>query len=149
MVWESLGTIAPSVAEWRTYLGASPLATGTALFRVTPKALSTGVIFRTYALVRFRSVQDGEEIVTRARRVYPRDETMVIDAEIPPELRGTGIMWFPQVKKEVYRRFIGSTNDGSWLLEIQHLVKNYFPDPEFVEIDEQLDEITNTLDYLY
>ncbi len=149
MTWESLGTIAPSVSEWRTFLGASPLASGSAVFRVMPKNLGVGVVFRTYALVRFRSVQDGEEIVTRARRVYPRPEPMVIEADIPRELRGEGVQWFPQVKKEVYRRFVGSTNDGTWLLEIQHLVTDYFPPPEFIEIDEQLDDITDTIDFLY
>jgi hypothetical protein len=123
MPWENLGSLAPSVVQWRTYKGASPLASGAAVFRVTPKSLSPGVVFRTYALVRFRSVQNGKEIITPARKVYPRPGTMVIDADIPREVRGSGVKWFPQVKKQVYRRFIGSTNDGRWLLEIEHLVR--------------------------
>lgn len=149
MAWQSLGTVAPAVREWRSFSGAEPLQSGAAVFRVMPKNLGVGVIFRTYGLVRFRSVQDGEEIVTPARRVYPRPEPMILQADIPQELRGGGRLWFPQVKKEIYRNFIGSTNDGSWLLEVQHLVTDYLPPPEFIEIEEDLDNITDTLDFLY
>lgn len=152
MPWESLGTIAPISGEWRTFQGASPPATGAAVFRVTPKSLGVGVIFKTYALVRFRSVQDGEEIVTRTQRVYPRAESMVIEADIPKELRGSEVQWYPQVKKQVYRNFIGSTNDGSWLIEIEHLLTDVQPDPVFVElgeISEQLDNLTNASEFLY
>ena len=123
MPWRSLGVIAPQSSGWRNFQAATPPAAGAAVFRVTPKNLSVGVIFRTYALVRFRSVQEGKEIVTRARRVYPRAESMVIEADIPREVRGAGVQWFPQVQKMVYRNFIGSTNDGKWVLEIEELVR--------------------------
>jgi hypothetical protein len=76
---------------------------------------------------------------------------MVIEADIPRELRGSEILWFPQVKKEVYRRFIGSTNDGQWLLQIEHLVEAP-ADPVFVELDqigEQIDNLTNASDFWY
>lgn len=152
MTWENLGTIAPIVGEWRTYAAASPAATGAAVFRVTPKNLGVGVIFKTYALVRFKSDQNGVETVTKARRVYPRAESMVIEADIPAELRGEGILWFAQVKKQVYRNFIGSTNDGSWLIEIEHLETDGLADPVLVEIGElgeQLDNLTNASDFWY
>ncbi|MFQ4134763.1 hypothetical protein PGN35_000415 [Nodosilinea sp. PGN35] len=127
MPWRSLGAIQPRVSGWRDYRPATPPAAGAAVFRVSPKNLSVGVIFRTYALVRFRSVQEGREIVTRARRVYPRPEPMVIDAEIPREVRGTGVQWVPQVMKMVYRNFIGSTNDGKWVLEVEEFVRTAAP----------------------
>lgn len=140
-MWRSLGVIAPSVSEWRTFQAATPLASGAAVFRVTPKNLSVGVIFRTYALVRFKSVQDGETIVTRARRIYPRPDSMVIEAEIPREVRGSGIQWRPEVKKETYRRFIGSSNDGRWSLEIEEFVRVI---EGFSEL--QFDSETTTID---
>jgi hypothetical protein len=149
MAWESLGEIAPASGEWRTYPGVTPPASGAAVFRITPRNLSTGVIFKPYALLRFYSVQNGVDTVTRARRVYPRPESMVVEAEIPNELRDGVVQWFPQIKKEVYRRFIGSTNDGLWTIEVEHLNTDDFVEPEFVEIGEQLDQITNATDFLY
>jgi hypothetical protein len=153
MAWESLGVIAPNTGEWLTYQAAYTAASGAAVFRVTPRDLGLGVIFRTYALVRFKSEQGGVETVTRARRVYPRDEAMVIEADIPGELRNGAIPWFPQVKKSVYRRFIGSTNDGHWRIEIEHLATDGFIDPQFVELEDRLDalseNLTNASDFLY
>lgn len=124
MPWESLGTLAPKLAVWRTFSGATPLASGAAVFRVTPKNLGVGAIFKTYALVRFKTTQDGKTFVTRARRIYPRAESMVIEAEIPREVRGSGLKWWPEVQKVVYRNWRGRSNEPSWLIEIEHLVRD-------------------------
>jgi hypothetical protein len=127
MPWQSLGTVAPKLKVWRAYSGATPTAAGAAVFRVTPKNLGVGVIFKTYALVRFRTTQDGETFYTRARRVYPRDESLIIDAEIPREVRGSGLQWRPEVQKVIYRNFRGRNPEPSFLIEIEHLVRAETP----------------------
>lgn len=127
MPWVSLGSVAPKLAVWRAFSSAAPLASGAAVFRVTPKNLGVGAIFKTYALVRFKTVQDGDEFVTRARRIYPRAESMVIEAEIPREVRGTGLYWRPEVQKLVYRNWRGRSSEPSWLIEIEHLVRDPMP----------------------
>ncbi|MGG6241861.1 hypothetical protein ACQ4N7_24825 [Nodosilinea sp. AN01ver1] len=127
MPWQTLGTLAPKLKAWRSYTGATPNSTGAAVFRVTPKNLGVGVIFKSYALVRFRTTQDGLPVYTKARRIYPRAETLVIDAEIPRELRGGGVQWWPEVKKCVYRNFRGRNPEPSYLIEIEHLVRAETP----------------------
>jgi hypothetical protein len=127
MSWQSLGTVAPKLGEWRAYAGATPLAAGAAVFRVTCKNLGVGVIFKSYALVRFRTNQDGEVFVTQARRIYPREEALVIDADIPREVRGSGLIWRPEVKKMVYRNFRGRNPEPAFLVEVDHLVREAPP----------------------
>lgn len=127
MPWVSLGSVAPKLSVWRPYSAATPLASGAAVFRVTPKNLGVGAIFKTYALVRFKTVQDGETFVTRARRIYPRAESMVVEAEIPREVRGSGIQWRPEVQKVVYRKWRGRNQEPSWLIEIEHLIRDEVP----------------------
>jgi hypothetical protein len=151
MTWQSLGTVAPSLTEWRAFDGVAPTAAGGAVFRATPKSLGVGVIFKTYALVRFRSTQDGETFYTPSKRVYPREESLLIDAEIPNEVRGEGLIWRPEVKKVVYRNFRGRNPEPTFLIEIEHLVEAV-TDPVFVALDEisdQLDSLTNASDFLY
>lgn len=127
MPWQSLGTVAPKLKVWRVYSGAAPISSGAALFRVTAKNLGVGVIFKSYALVRFRTTQDGETFYTRARRVYPRAESLVIDAEIPREVRGSGVQWRPEILKMVYRNFRGRNPEPAYLIEIEHLVRDETP----------------------
>lgn len=127
MAWQSLGTVAPALKTWRAFGGVAPNSTGSAVFRVTPKNLGVGVIFKTYALVRFRTTQDGETFYTKARRVYPRNESLVIDAEIPREVRGSGLQWRPEVQKRVYRNFRGRSPEPSFLIEIEYLVRAEVP----------------------
>ncbi|MEA5447326.1 hypothetical protein VB780_02015 [Leptolyngbya sp. CCNP1308] len=127
MPWQSLGTVAPKLKVWRAYSGATPTTAGEAVFRVTPKNLGVGVIFKTYALVRFRTTQDGETFYTRARRVYPRAESLVIDADIPREVRGSGLQWRPEVQKVIYRNFRGRNPEPAFLIEIEHLVRPDVP----------------------
>ncbi|PZO33995.1 MAG: hypothetical protein DCF17_21095 [Shackletoniella antarctica] len=127
MPWLSLGSLAPKLNVWRAYSSASPLASGEAVFRVTPKNLGVGVIFKSYALVRFSTIQEGKTIVTPARRVYPRAETMVIEADIPREVRGGGQQWRPEVQKRIYRNFRGRSPEPAYLIEIEHLVRAEVP----------------------
>lgn len=127
MPWQSLGVVAPKLKEWRPFSGATPLAAGAAVFRVTCKNLGVGVIFKSYALVRFRTNQDGETFYTSARRIYPRVEALVIEADIPREVRGTGRLWRPEVQKVVYRNFRGRNPEPAFLVEIDHLVREAIP----------------------
>lgn len=129
MPWQPLGVVAPKLKEWRAFSGATPLAAGAAVFRVTCKNLGVGVIFKTYALVRFRTNQDGEVFYTQARRIYPRAESLVIEADIPREVRGTGLSWRPEVQKVVRRNFRGRSPEPSFLVEIDHLIR-VNPPPE-------------------
>lgn len=133
MPWQSLGTVAPKLKLWRTFSGVAPVSTGAAVFRVTVKNLGVGVIFKSYALIRFRTTQDGETFYTQARRVYPREESLVIDADIPREVRGSGLQWRPEVKKMVYRNFRGRNPEPSYLIEIEHLVRD--PTPPILATD--------------
>lgn len=127
MSWQSLGTVAPKLGSWRAFAGATPLAAGAAVFRVTCKNLGVGVIFKSYALIRFRTNQDGEVFVTQARRIYPRAESLVIDADIPREVRGSGLSWRPEVQKIVYRNFRGRNPEPSFLVEVEHLIRENPP----------------------
>lgn len=127
MSWQALGTVAPKLREWRSYAGATPLAAGAAVFRVTCLNLGVGVIFKSYALVRFRTNQGDENFVTQARRIYPRAEALVIDADIPREVRGTGVQWRPEVLKVVYRNFRGRNPEPAFLVKIEHLIRENPP----------------------
>ncbi|WOD37374.1 hypothetical protein [Nodosilinea sp. E11] len=129
MPWQGLGVVAPKLKVWRAYSGAAPLAAGNAVFRVTCKNLGVGVIFKTYALVRFRTNQDGETFYTTAKRIYPRAESLVIQADIPREVRGTGILWRPEVQKVVYRNFRGRSPEPAFLVQIEHLAREAGPPP--------------------
>lgn len=151
MSWQSLGTVAPSINEWRAFDGAVPTAVGAAVFRATPKDLGVGVIFKTYALVRFRSTQEGDTVFTPSKRVYPREESLIIEAEIPKALRGEGLIWRPEVKKVIYRNFRGRNPEPTFLIEMEHLVEAV-SDPVFVQLDEisdQIENLTNASDFLY
>jgi hypothetical protein len=123
MPWLSLGVLAPGLLNWRTFRAAKPLAAGAAVFRVRPSAIEPGHKFKTYALVRFKAVIDGDLIYTPTRRIYPRSEPIVIEAPIPREVRGSGVEWRPEILKKIYRNFRGRNPEPKWRIEIEEFVR--------------------------
>jgi len=117
MPWLDLGTKSLVLNEWIYF---DPSVNGET-FRFTPGNLQDYRFFKSYALVRLSWV-DGEDILyTRAQRIYPRPESLVLDFPIPQDIKDSigGLVREVEVKKIIYRNWIGRSNEPSWTLKIE------------------------------
>lgn len=117
--WLTLGVVTPRLDEWVDF----PLeaAIDSQTFRFTPGNLqgkSGYPWFQTYALVRLAWEDGASTNHTSPRRVYPRNEAVVIDLPIPGELLEVGgISGTVQVLKLAYRGYRGHSIEPAWTLK--------------------------------
>lgn len=122
MGWINLGIKTPQLGEVTYY---SPSANGTT-FRFTPGNLGGFAAFKTYCLVRMYWAEGVKDMVTRARRIYPREGSFIWDFPIPEQLVPTGgVVWYPIVEKFVYWKWRGRSQEPAWTLQIEEFDPNF------------------------
>lgn len=117
MGWLNLGTRQLVLDQWVDF---DPSVNGET-FRFTPTGLQGYTPFKTYALVRFAWVEGTDINYTQAKRIYPRDEAIIIDFPIPAEIKASagGLIWYPQAMKQIYYKWRGRSPEPAWSLKTE------------------------------
>jgi hypothetical protein len=119
--WINLGTQQLALDQWVSF---TPSINGET-FRFTPTNLADYPAFKTYALVRMAWADGVNVNHTQPRRIYPRPEPIIIDFEIPLEIKAAGgLVWYPQANKQIYYRWRGRSQEPPWGLLIEDFDPN-------------------------
>lgn len=129
MPWQSLGEVAPKLTEWREYAPTAQDVTNPIeglIYRFTPGNLSPGDKFKSFALVRFRFDDMQTESFTRSFRIYPYPGSVIQVVPIPPGMSIFPFSWIPQVRKFVYPRWRGRSDEPAWTVKVE----DFFAPPD-------------------
>lgn len=111
MSWNSLGTVAVST-DWQVLNQATFAST----FRIS----FLGDLERTWYFARIRQYYGVNE-VSLSVRLYPKQESIIIELPIPQELQNQGVaVRYLGVCKYPFRRY--TVVDSSWQIMIEELV---------------------------
>lgn len=118
--WIEVGTKILVLNDWLLY--DSPVFGES--FRFSPGNLQHYQFFKTYAVVRLSWLDGDDQIFTESKRVYPRPEKLVLDFPIPQDIKDTagGLVRYIWVKKRIYYRWRGRSNEPPWTLKIEDYV---------------------------
>lgn len=117
-IWNDLGTILPTINNWTKFTNTAVggLNTIRASFIVdTSKELNS------FCWLRWSYIAEGQNLTTRATKIYPRNETLLLDVPIPDDLKVRDIFYRDfEVKKFVYGSKF-SIKDQLWQIKLEEL----------------------------
>jgi hypothetical protein len=118
-VWGSLGTLTPEHDRWKEFPGAALENNPT--IRITYSCSDWNLV-NSFAWLRVVYKVGGQRVSEPARRVYPRNEPLLIQFPVNPDFleRGVSSRFFEVKKQIIFGRF-SSVLDIDWSMEIEEL----------------------------
>ena len=113
--WLNLGTITPSLNEWRVFpVSVWLISTYRISFNSTIWNYNLGWMWLRYLFY------DGS--TTLSQKIFPRQSPVIINYPIPPQFVNAGLI-FPELEiKKGIRPYLGITNIINWEVTIEALV---------------------------
>lgn len=119
-VWNELGTVYPRLFEWEKF----PVTAvgGNSLLRVRFESDNFSAI-RSYGWLRARVNTGGTNQITRAIRLYPKQEIMIVEFPIPQDLQDRSVFFREFELQQVVRlpRRAITIRDEFWLAKLEEL----------------------------